>query len=158
MLVDPISFTLASALAFMPANYSVEKYQSQQTVTLNLATEEDFAHIASAILMANGTIEMFYRLAYADVRFFDSVPDLAKRFENTIKLLEETQQYRGKLAELDENLALFSKNFHKLHRLYESYEYKKEADRVLLSRVDSPNAVTILPNTSREEIKRLILG
>lgn len=158
MLVDPISFTLASALAFMPADYSVEKYQSQQTVTLNLATEEDFAHIASAILMANGTIEMFYRLAYADVCFFDSVPDLAKRFENTIKLLEETQQYRGKLAELDENLALFSKNFHKLHRLYESYEYKKEADRVLLSRVDSPNAVTILPNTSREEIERLIFG
>lgn len=62
------------------------------------------------------------------------------------------------LAELDENLALFSKNFHKLHRLYESYEYKKEADRVLLSRVDSPNAVTILPNTSDEEIKRLIFG
>ncbi len=158
MLVDPISFTLASALAFMPADYSVEKYQSQQTITLNLATEEDFAHIASAILMANGTIEMFYRLAYADVRFFDGVPDLSQRFDNTIKLLEETQQYRGKSAELDENLALFSKNFHKLHRLYESYEYKKEADRVLLSRVDSPNAVTILPNTSREEIERLIFG
>lgn len=158
MLVDPISFTLASALAFMPSDYSIEKYQSQQTITLNLATEEDFAHIASAILMANGTIEMFYRLAYSDVRFFDSVPDLAKRFENTIKLLEDTQKYRGRLAELDENLALFSKNFHKLHRLYESYEYKKEADRVLLSRVDSPNAVTILPNTSREEIERLIFG
>lgn len=165
MSINTINFALASALLLMPPHYSVEQYQTKPAATLKaveleLATEEDFKAIADRILAANGTIEMFYRLAYADVHFFDTFPEgeLPMRFAQTTQLLEDTQAYRNQLKELDENLTLFCKNFQKLHRLYESYEYKKEADRVLLSRVDSPVSTVITAGMSRAEIERALFG
>lgn len=165
MPINTINFALASALLFMPPHYSVEQYQTQQVaslkaVELELATEDDFKLIADRILAANGTIEMFYRLAYADVRFFDAFleGELEMRFAQTQQLLNEAQAYRNQLDELDENLALFCKNFQKLHRLYESYEYKKEADRVLLSRVDGPIAATFDNHSTDEELRAFIFG
>lgn len=164
MPINTINFALASALLLMPPHYSVEQYQAKpHTLTvaeLAPATEADFQQIADRILAANGTIEMFYRLAYADVRFFDNFPDgeLAHRFAQTKQLLDDTQTYRHQLQALDDNLDLYCKNFQKLHRLYESYEYKKEADRVLLSRVDSP-ATTIIPaGSSRADIEQALFG
>lgn len=165
MPINTINFALASALLLMPPHYSVEQYQTQKmatldTVELELATEADFKYIADRILAANGTIEMFYRLAYADVRFFDAFPEgeLETRFAQTKQLLDDTQAYRNQFKELDDNLELYRKNFQKLYRLYESYEYKKEADRVLLSRVDSPASTVITSGMSRTEIEQALFG
>lgn len=167
MPINAINFALASALLLMPPSYSIEHYQMPQksaelaTVSeLEMADAEDLKRIAERILASNGTLEMFYRLAYTDVSFFDAFPegDLAQRFAYTREMLNATQAFRNQLQELDDNLDLFSKNFDKLHRLYESYEYKKEADRVLLSRIDSPIAATFDHNSTDEEIRAFIFG
>lgn len=161
MPINPINFALASALLLMPSSYSVEQYQApHQTVTLEWANNTNYEQIAKQILASSGTLEMFYRLAYADITFFDAFPEgeLAQRFAQTREVLKEAQAFRNQLQELDDNLDVFSKNFNKLYRLYESYEYKKEADRVLLPRADSPIVVTFDHNSTDEEIRAFIFG
>lgn len=46
----------------------------------------------------------------------------------------------------------------KTTELLEAYEYKQEADRVLLPRANSPVAITFDENSTEEEIRNFILG
>lgn len=160
MSINAINFALASALMLMPPTYSVEQHQTPQINELELATQTDFEQIADWILAINGSLEMFYHLAYADVSVFDRFPagELTARFAKTQQLLDESEAFRHQIKVLDDNLDLCRQNFQKLHRLYQSYEYKKEADRVLLSRVNSPSSIAFDKNSTDEEIRAFIFG
>lgn len=122
MPINTINFALASALLLMPPHYSVEQYQAYQTA-FDDVTVLDYEQITQRILVSDGIIEMFYRLAYIDTRFFETFSDgeLSKRFSITKKILEELSAFCNNSSELSENLEHFTDNFHKLYRLYKSY-------------------------------------
>ena len=83
--------------------------------------------------------------------------DIAALLKQSEHLLNGLRSHFSAEADV-ELLDNFAKTVEKTNQLYQAIEYKKEADHILLSRVNSPASIMIKHGSNRDDIRQALLG
>lgn len=160
-----VSFNLAniaisSAIAVTPLSFNPPSYDEIhiQPPQVEQSSEAMSAKMREALFMAEKILAAFYQVAAQDPQLFDQIEaeELSALFDNSKQLLASVSHFKqGRSGELVQR---FSQTLAKTDQLYQSYEYKKEADRVLLPRANGPIAASFDHTSSEEEIRKFIFG
>lgn len=157
-----VSMAIASAIAGVPQPHYNTQYSEVKHIVSEPeeATEAEIQELTERIFMAEKNLSGFYQLAKTRLSIFESFAEgeLMSLFKESARLLFSTKQYAEEGSLMFEYLTRFEDSLNKLTKLFQSYEYKKEADRVLLSRVNSPIVVSFDKNSSDEELRQFIFG
>lgn len=151
---------IGSALAIMPFSFSQQNHNDIQTIdvcTPKLGTMN--AELRETVIVADTLLGAFYTIASSDHAVFDSInkADMLTLFQQAENLSQTLRSFLSEPNDL-KLLQSYTQTLEKVRELYRGIEYKKEADRVLLSRVNSSVAMSFDENSTEEEIRRAIFG
>lgn len=154
------NLAISSALAIAPMSFPNMGYpETKQSAEPSQIAPSMNDELRETLLVANNLLETFYSIASKDHSVFErlSKTDFVVLFQQAEQLADIL---RSKLSD-EYDMALFRRyahTFKKVQQLYEAIEYRKEMDRVLLPRVNSPESTVITKGMSREDIRRALLG
>lgn len=151
------SVAISSALAIVPLSFQMQATNTLQTVEQQQISMK--SELREIVIVAEALLDTFYKMASQDHSVFERLEgiDIAALLKQSEHLLNGLRSHFSAEADV-ELLDNFAKTVEKTNQLYQAIEYKKEADHILLSRVNSPASIMIKHGSNRDDIRQALLG
>ncbi|OOH85708.1 hypothetical protein BMT54_11585 [Pasteurellaceae bacterium 15-036681] len=152
------NMAISSAIALVPHSFSEQVYDDIQS-SLKPKVVAIPKDLKEALVVSDTLIGAFYKMASQD----HSIVDIAEKTDLAI-LFQQSKNLLTKLnaritLETDKKLlASFEQTLTNTEQLIKAIEYKKEADRVLLSRANSTITATFTHDSAEEDLRKFIFG